>query len=99
MNDTYINQINSIFCTILKGREVRILLFGSQSRNDASSSSDYDFAVDCGRKIERSILVSLKEMFEDSTFPYRVDIVDFNNVSKTMKDQIIKYGKEWKYLS
>ena len=47
----------------------------------------------------KSIMISLNEMFEESTIPYNVDIIDYNNVSKAMQDQINKYGKEWKYLA
>ncbi len=98
MTDAIKDQIDSIFRTILEGKHIRVVLFGSQARNDASKASDYDFALDGSTEVERSIIVSLKEMFEESTVPYQIDIVDLNNVSEAMKNQINKFGKEWKYL-
>lgn len=98
MDNTY-KKINAIFRTVLKDKQIRVVIFGSRARNDVTDASDFDFALDSSSKIEKSIMISLNEMFEESTIPYNVDIIDYNNVSKAMQDQINKYGKEWKYLA
>lgn len=98
MDNTY-KKINAIFRTVLKDKQIKVVIFGSRARNDVTDASDFDFALDSNSKIEKSIMISLNEMFEESTIPYNVDIIDYNNVSKAMQDQINKYGKEWKYLA
>ena len=95
MDNTY-KKINAIFRTVLKDKQIKVVIFGSRARNDVTDASDFDFALDSNSKIEKSIMISLNEMFEESTIPYNVDIIDYNNVSKAMQDQINKYGKEWK---
>lgn len=99
MENRYRDRINSIFREVFKKEPVRIVLFGSRARNDAAAQSDFDFAVDTGKRVERKVLSILREKFEESTLPFQVDIVDFSCVSKAMHDQIIQSGKEWKFLN
>ena len=97
VENRYREQINSIFYDVLKDEKVRIVLFGSRARNDAAAESDFDFALDAGKVIERQVLSTLKEKFEESTLPFQVDIVDFRRVSKALHDQIKQSGEEWKF--
>lgn len=76
--------------------KAKIILYGSRARGDSQEGSDIDIALDIGHKIERHIIVKIIEDLESSTLPINFDIVDLNNVSKELKEQILKYGKIWK---
>lgn len=39
--------------------------------------------------------IRLEEAFEESTFPYIVDLVDFAHVSETFKDEVFKHKVLW----
>jgi hypothetical protein len=41
------------------------------------------------------ICLKIRERFETSNFPYKVDIVDFSKASKSFKKQIYKSKKLW----
>ena len=74
----------------------KIFLFGSRARKDNIPQSDIDIAIDNNNKIEFSILSKIKEDVEESSIPYFVDIIDFNNVSEDFKNQITKNKIIWK---
>lgn len=74
----------------------KIFLFGSRVQKCHPESSDIDIAIDVGKELESSLLGKIREEVEESTIPYFVDVVDVNNVSDKMKEQIFKYGVLWK---
>ena len=76
--------------------ECKIFLFGSRAQQCNTESSDIDIAIDVGRELKSSLLGKIREEIEESTIPYFVDVVDVNNVSDKMKEQIFKYGVLWK---
>ncbi len=62
--------------------ECRIWVFGSRVKNQVRFNSDLDLALECKDKLPPIILHKLKEAFNDSSLPYRVDVLDINDVSK-----------------
>ncbi len=65
--------------------EARVFVFGSRSFGTVKRSSDLDLAIDAGRKLTREEQQKLFDEFEESDLPYKVDIVDLNNVSESFK--------------
>lgn len=76
--------------------EATIYLFGSRARGTQSQWSDIDIALDAGEKLSRYDIGEIKSMFEASSMPYRVDIVDFHTVSDDMQKSILDEGIIWK---
>lgn len=74
----------------------RVLLFGSRARGDNIAQSDIDIAIDNQKKIDFFVLSSIKEAIEESSIPFRVDVVDLQSASRDLKSQIIKEGVVWK---
>lgn len=69
----------SLVETILRGHAPRpcaILAFGSRARAEAKPHSDLDLAIDAGRPLTLGERASLSDAFEESTLPWRVDVVD-----------------------
>ena len=58
-------------------------IFGSRAKGTYKKYSDVDIAVDLGEKpLDISVFAKIKSVFEDSTFPYEVDIVDLQSLNE-----------------
>jgi len=77
-----------------KKRQVRVILFGSRARKDNQYFSDIDIAIDSEKDLNEDI-IELKGIIEESTLPYKVDIIQLSRTSQTMREEIIKEGKVW----
>ncbi len=85
LEEKYIFFIKSILDKYLKDYE--LFLFGSRAKGNARKYSDIDIAIsanDFSEEIKNQITFEL----ENSTLPYKVDIADLNNISKTFKNSI-----------
>lgn len=58
--------------------DARVWVFGSRATGCARRTSDLDLAVDAGRPLTRRETSSLRNLFEESDLPYRVDVVDWH---------------------
>lgn len=87
--------INILNAHIKKGK---VYAFGSRYKNNNRKFSDFDIAIDTGEKLSFEFLNILKEAFEESDLPYRVDIIDYNNISDKFK-KIVDGGNEIIYNS
>ncbi|HHJ52492.1 MAG TPA: nucleotidyltransferase domain-containing protein [Caldithrix abyssi] len=88
-------QIKAIIQQVIPDKNLRIILYGSRARGDAHPNSDYDLALDAGYAIPGERLSLLKEKFEESTIPFKIDVVDLAVVSHDLKEYIVKEGEEW----
>ena len=66
-----------------------VKLFGSRARGDYKKNSDVDIAV----KFLRPIQGILADDFDESKFPYNVDIVNFETADKNLLENIEREGK------
>ena len=66
--------------------------FGSRISNKVHRGSDLDLAIDANRKLTIEEVIALEVAFEESDLPFRVDIVDLNQVTPTFKE-IIEVNK------
>ncbi len=70
-------------------------IFGSRAKGDFKKYSDIDIALDIdGKKLDSHILSKISAIFEDSTLPYEVDLIDLNSISESfanlIKDSLVK---------
>lgn len=66
--------------------EVRV--FGSRVTGKVKKYSDLDLAI-CGpRKLDLKTMGNLREAFEESNIPIRVDFVDWNTISDEFREVI-----------
>ncbi|WP_295158743.1 nucleotidyltransferase domain-containing protein [uncultured Brachyspira sp.] len=70
-----------------------VYAFGSRYKHTNRKYSDLDLAVDLNRKMTINEIENLKYDFEESDLAYRVDIIDYNNISDDFR-KIIDLGKE-----
>jgi predicted nucleotidyltransferase len=67
-----------------------VWIFGSRAKNHARKFSDLDLAIDAGKKLPATTLTNIKFDLEESDLPYKVDVIDWNTISKNFKNLISK---------
>jgi predicted nucleotidyltransferase len=80
----------------LKGENVRVFLFGSRARRDHAAASDADIGVVPGAGFHKEKLVLLREFLEGLNIPYKVELVDFSEVSEQFRAEALKDAVFWK---
>jgi len=68
--------------------EVRV--FGSRITDTAKKYSDLDLALVGKEKLSDDIIYSLKEDFQESDLPFRVEVLDWHTISKEFRCVIEK---------
>ncbi|MDR2677064.1 MAG: nucleotidyltransferase domain-containing protein [Puniceicoccales bacterium] len=70
--------VRKIFDRYLPGSGATVYVFGSRATGKARKFSDLDLAVDYPEGIPEGVSLALKNEFEESNFPYFVDIIDYH---------------------
>ena len=96
MTNKYIEQLKELVLEELKDEHVKVFLFGSRARNDNYIASDVDIGFIPGNNFNEKKITMLKEKFENSNIPYKVEIVNFNIVSEEFKQEALKDIEIWK---
>ena len=92
----YLERIHALALRCFEGEAVNIYLFGSWARGTMKHSSDVDLAIEGkGRDVAPKI-ASLREELEESTIPYRVDVVDMSRAAEALCEEIRREGILWK---
>jgi predicted nucleotidyltransferase len=78
-----------------KDKQSKVYVFGSRSTGKVKKYSGLDLAFDLKNNSSLSLafLADLKEDFDSSGLPYRVDIVDLNAVDSEFKKIIMSQAK------
>jgi predicted nucleotidyltransferase len=74
----------------------KIFLFGSRARGNFTRGSDIDIGVMAGSIIDPKLLVKLSEIIDESFVPFKVDIVDFETVDESFREEAMKRIVQWK---
>ncbi|MCL2484578.1 MAG: nucleotidyltransferase domain-containing protein [Endomicrobia bacterium] len=89
IEDRHLKIINDILNEHLKPANAVVYVFGSRTNGKSGKYSDLDLAVDySGQKLPFEIYTNLVNLFENSALPYKVDIVDLNDISEQFKNNI-----------
>lgn len=81
--------VKEILRKYVPNSEIRI--FGSRYKHTNKEYSDIDIAIVGKEKIDLSLYSKMREEFEESNLKYRVDLIDWNSISKEFKE-IIEEG-------
>lgn len=65
-------------------------IFGSRAKGTARKTSDLDLVLMTKKPLEFSILADLKEAFSESDLSFKVDIVDWSDISESFQKLIEK---------
>lgn len=91
LKEKYLNQIARIISPVLKDKPVRVFLFGSSARKERFGDCDLGFLGEIADRDMRKI----KEAMAESTLPYKVDVVNFNNVSSEFRESVFNQPVIW----
>ena len=95
MNDIYLEKTRQLVNEFMSGEDAKIYLFGSRARGDFRRSSDVDIAIEYAGKSNRIKIDDLRDFLEESTIPYRVDVVDMQFASENIIKAIRRDGILW----
>ncbi|GAB6162084.1 nucleotidyltransferase domain-containing protein [Desulfothermus naphthae] len=88
-----IEELKKILIDFFKDKGVKIYLFGSRARGDNSIFSDVDIGIISDNDISKDI-VYLRELLEESSIPYKIDIVDLSKNDRLYKI-VLQEGIRW----
>ena len=66
----------------------KVFIFGSRAIRAKKKFSDLDLAMDSNVALPISIISSLEHDFSESDLPYKVDVIDLNNISDSFRKKI-----------
>lgn len=96
LNEKQLETVRSVFVRELP--QADIFIFGSRATGKFKPFSDLDIAVDMkGQKIPIDLLTRIENSFEESDLPFKIDIVDLEQISpefkKAIEDQKLLFRK------
>lgn len=68
--------------------DVNVWVFGSRAVKAKKKFSDLDLAIESKQILPISIISSLEHDFSESNLPFKVDVVDLNNISEIFRNKI-----------
>ena len=91
MIDLLPHQLETVRATLDRHvPDCEVRAFGSRVSGPAKKYSDLDLAVVAPGKLNADTLRHLKEAFEESDLPFRVDVLDRHDVSPEFQEAIAK---------
>jgi len=88
----FIDRLKIHFFSVLKPG-TKIFLFGS-CLDKAGRFADVDVGI-FGKGIDDKKISLIRENLENSTFPYKIEIVNFNEVDNSFKNEIFSKKMKW----
>lgn len=88
-----LEKIRSQIRDVMQDTNAKIYLFGSYAKGNFRQSSDVDIAI---KGANSQKIRQLREHFEESNIPCKVDIVDLNFASANLIGEIERTGILWK---
>jgi len=87
LNEKELNIVVSILKEYVPTFE--IFVFGSRYNGNTHKHSDLDLAIKGPDKIDLLLMAEIKDEFQNSDLPMRVDIIDFNRTSTEFQNIIL----------
>ena len=92
----YLAEVRRLVLEGLRGHSARVYyLYGSQARGQSTRASDIDVAVLPLSELPIGLLATIRENLEESTVPYRVDLVDLTKTDPSFRTRVEQEGTLW----
>lgn len=85
--DRHLDFVKETLKKHIKNPDAKFYIFGSRAKGKFREYSDVDIAIDCPNMKDEEMW-KLQSDFENSTFPYEVDIINLNTVKEYFKNLI-----------
>ncbi|MFH0800328.1 MAG: nucleotidyltransferase domain-containing protein [Pseudomonadota bacterium] len=66
--------------------------FGSRMNSTFSEGSDLDLLIAANAPIGLDVIAKIRDMFEESDLPFKVDILDNSSLTPSMRQNIMKHA-------
>lgn len=96
MENKYILQLKEIIIGFFKDDDVKIILFGSRARKDNYIFSDVDIGILPNKRLDTKKIAYMRERLENLNIPYKVEIINFSEVSANFEKQALREAIVWK---
>lgn len=92
-----LEQVKRIILSHLSGHSAKAYLFGSWARSEEKRSSDIDVAIEFATNDESNhrTLMNIRYALEESTIPYKVDVVYLNAADDLIVNKVREEGILW----
>jgi len=90
-----LDRVRAIVRRALDDRAVRVYLYGSWASGTQRRASDIDIALDAPRPLPPRTLARLRDALEESTVPYRVEVVDLGETDTAFRERVRREGILW----
>ena len=87
LEERHLNFIKETLKKHISNADAKFYIFGSRAKGKYREYSDVDIAIDCP-DLTSATKSKIELEFENSTFPYEVDIVDLNNINDSFRNLI-----------
>jgi uncharacterized protein len=94
--NSYLSELKKLVLNYIAQRPIKVYLFGSRAAGTARRTSDVDIALWPMEAIPSHFFSDLRELVEESTIPYTVDIIDLSQTDPGFRQKIIEKGIIWK---
>lgn len=90
LDKKYTEEIKKAVKLFIKD-DIKIYIFGSRTKGCAHKYSDIDLALSGKDKIKTDVIYKISGyLSEETTIPYKVDIIDLNSIDEKFKKNIKK---------
>lgn len=91
LEDRHIRFIKQVLDNIIADDRAKCFIFGSRAKGTNAEYSDIDIAIKLGNeKLTSDVIGKILIVFQDSTLPYEVDVIDLNAIDDNFKSLIQK---------
>ena len=91
VKEKYLQQVKDIVQNLPAGKDWQAFLFGSSLKKERFGDLDLGIMG----QVTTDEISDLKELFQNSTLPYIVDVVNFNEVEPEFKNNIFNNQIIW----
>ncbi len=90
-----LEEVRRIVLRCIGPARARVFLFGSRATGQATPLSDIDVAILPLEPLPDGTLSLIREVIEESSIPYRVDVVDLSTVEPAFRERVLAEGIPW----
>ena len=90
-----LREVRQTTRAVLGSYPVKVYLFGSWAKGSPAPHSDIDVAIDPVSPLPPGTLATLRERFEESHIPYRVEVVDLAAMDRSFREAVIRQAIPW----
>ncbi len=95
MKHDYLDITKKIILRHLDTNQYKVFLFGSRAVGNAKEMSDIDVGIKGDKPLSIHAKSQIEDELEESIVPFKVDIVDFYNVSEKFKHYALEKVVVW----